>query len=175
MSESTDKGSYFFFKSPLGPLLVAEKEGYLVRIDFTERSNTRISSSLTEGFKEAETPILTEARRQLEEYFQGKRTGFNLPYQLKGTFFQKQAWETLLKIGYGEIWSYAKQASSKGRPKAVRAFGHANGMNPLTIVIPCHRVTGKNGSLTGYGSGLDRKQQLLDLEEKFNPGQRRWS
>ena len=99
MSESTDKGNYFFFKSPLGPLLVAEKDGYLVRIDFTERSNTRISSSLTEGFKEAETPILTEARRQLEEYFQGKRTGFNLPYQLKGTFFQKQAWETLLKIG----------------------------------------------------------------------------
>ncbi len=135
MSESTDKGSYFFFKSPLGPLLVAEKKGYLVRIDFTERSNTRISS---------------------------------------WTFFQKQAWETLLKIGYGEIWSYAKQASSMGRPKAVRAVGQANGRNPLTIIIPCHRVTGKNGSLTGYGSGLDRKQQLLDLEEKFNPGQRRW-
>ena len=89
MSESTDTGSYFFFKSPLGPLLVAEKEGYLVRIDFTERSNTRISSSLTEGFREAETPILTEARRQLEEYFQGKRTGFNLPYQLQGTFFSE--------------------------------------------------------------------------------------
>ena len=175
MSESTDKGNFFFFKSPLGPLLVAEKDGYLVRIDFTERSNTRISSSLTECFKEAETPILTEARRQLEEYFQGKRTAFNLPYQLKGTFFQKQAWETLLKIGYGEIWSYSKQASSMGRPKAVRAVGQANGRNPLTIVIPCHRVTGKNGSLTGYGSGLDRKQQLLDLEEKFNPGQRRWS
>ena len=103
MSESTDNGSYFFFKSPLGPLLVAEKDGYLVRIDFTERSNTRISSSLTEGFKEAETPLLLEARRQLEEYFQGKRTGFNLPYQLKGTFFQKQAWETLLKIDYGDI------------------------------------------------------------------------
>ena len=90
MSESTDKGNYFFFKSPLGPLLVAEKDGYLVRIDFTERSNTRISSSLTESFKEAETPILTEARRQLEEYFQGKRTGFNLPYQLKGTFFRNK-------------------------------------------------------------------------------------
>ena len=90
MSESTDKGNFFFFKSPLGPLLVAEKDGYLVRIDFTERSNTRISSSLTEGFKEAETPILTEARRQLEEYFQGKRTGFNLPYQLKGGFFRNK-------------------------------------------------------------------------------------
>ena len=175
MSESTDTGSYFFFKSPLGPILVAEKDGYLVRIDFTERSNTRISSSLTEGFREAETPILTEARRQLEEYFQGKRMGCNLPYQLKGTLFQKRAWETRLKIGYGEIWSYAKQASIRGRPKAVRAVGQANGRNPLTIIIPCHRVTGKNGSLTGYGSGLDRKQQLLDLEEKFNPGQRRWS
>ena len=78
-----------------------------------------------------------------------------------------------MKIGYGEIWSYAKQASIMGRPKAVRAVGQANGRNPLTIVIPCHRVTGKNGSLTGYVSGLDRKQQLLDLEEKFNPGQRR--
>ena len=105
MSESTDKGKYFYFKSPLGPLLVAEKDGYLVRIDFMERSNTRISSSLTEGFKEAETPLLTEARRQLEEYFQGKRTGFDLSYQLKGTFFQKQAWEKLLKIDYGEVWS----------------------------------------------------------------------
>jgi len=73
MSESTDKGNFFFFKSPLGPLLVAEKDGYLVRIDFTERSNTRISSSLTVGFREAETPLLSEARRQLEEYFQGKR------------------------------------------------------------------------------------------------------
>ena len=111
MSESTDTGNFFFFNSPLGPLLVAEKDGYLVRIDFTERSNTRISSSLTVGFREAETPLLSEARRQLEEYFQGKKTGFNLPYQLQGTFFQKQAWETLLKIGYGEIWSYAKQLS----------------------------------------------------------------
>ena len=157
----------------MGPILVAEKNSKLVRVDFMERFNQKVSTSPTEGFIQEKTQFLSATQKQLEEYFQGKRTDFDIPFHLEGTGFQKQAWEALLEISYGDVWSYSKQASWMGKPNAIRAVGQANGKNSLTIIIPCHRVNGKNGSLTGYGSGLDRKQQLLELEDRFNPVQKR--
>ena len=102
--------------------------------------------------------------RQLEEYFAGRRRGFDLPLDLRGTDFQKRCWQELLKIPHGETRSYAEIARAIGNPAAVRAVGLANGKNPIAIIVPCHRVIGSDGSLTGYGGGLDVKRQLLELE-----------
>ena len=106
----------------------------------------------------------TAAIEQLGEYFSGKRKTFDLPLDLQGTAFQLQAWHALLEIPFGETRSYAEQAALINNPKAVRAIGLANGKNPVSIIVPCHRVIGKNGTLTGYGGGLERKRFLLELE-----------
>lgn len=106
-----------------------------------------------------------EARRQLDAYFAGALRSFDLPLDLQGTPFQLQVWRALLEIPYGETVSYGEQARRIGNPKGVRAVGLANGRNPISIIVPCHRVIGKNGSLTGYGGGLDRKRFLLELEK----------
>ena len=119
--------------------------------------------------------MLRRTKIQMEEYFDGLRTRFDLLYKLNGTDFQLRTWNALCKIPYGETWSYQKQASQMGNAAAARAVGQANGRNPLTILIPCHRVVGKNGTLTGYGGGIDRKQGLLDLESRFNREQTSWS
>ncbi|HET7579136.1 MAG TPA: methylated-DNA--[protein]-cysteine S-methyltransferase [Bacillales bacterium] len=103
-------------------------------------------------------------REQFEAYFNGERQDFDLPVALKGTPFQKQVWQALRGIPYGETRSYSEIARGIGRPKAVRAVGHANGANPIPIIFPCHRVIGKNKSLTGYAGGMDMKKQLLELE-----------
>ena len=105
-----------------------------------------------------------EARWQLGEYFAGERTGFDLPLDPAGTPFQRAVWEALVEIPYGETVSYGELARQVGRPGASRAVGLANGRNPISIVVPCHRVIGASGSLTGYGGGLDRKRFLLELE-----------
>ena len=104
------------------------------------------------------------ARRQLGEYFAGERTEFELPVRMEGTPFQRAVWRALLEIGYGETISYGELARRIGRPDASRAVGLANGRNPISIVVPCHRVIGSSGALTGYGGGLERKRFLLDLE-----------
>jgi len=109
-------------------------------------------------------PILLEAARQLQEYFAGTRTHFELELEFAGTEFQKNVWQALLDIPYGQTRSYAQIAAQIGRPKAVRAVGAANGRNPLSIVAPCHRVIGKSGELTGYAGGLQAKELLLALE-----------
>jgi methylated-DNA-[protein]-cysteine S-methyltransferase len=114
-------------------------------------------------------PVLQQTVRQLEEYFDGERTDFDLPLSFAGTAFQKQVWSTLLEIPYAETWSYADLARRIGQPTAFRAVGAANGQNPLPVVVPCHRVVGANGSLTGYGGGLDRKRTLLQLEANIQP------
>ena len=103
---------------------------------------------------------------QLQEYFAGKRTEFDLPLSFSGTEFQQQTWRALLTIPYGETRSYSEQAHLIGNPRAVRAVGRTNGLNPIGIVVPCHRVIGKSGELTGYAGGLDKKRFLLDLERK---------
>jgi methylated-DNA-[protein]-cysteine S-methyltransferase len=118
---------------------------------------------------EGDSPVLAEAARQLEEYFDGMRTTFDLPLDLHGTSFQVGAWRGLAEIPYGETVSYGEQARRLGKPEAVRAVGAANGRNPLPIVLPCHRVIGADGSLTGFGGGLHVKQALLDHEAGVRP------
>jgi methylated-DNA-[protein]-cysteine S-methyltransferase len=114
--------------------------------------------------EELETPLLREAGLQLTQYFNGRRRDFDLPLNLRGTTFQIDVWQALRAIPYGQTKTYGQIAAEIGRPKACRAVGMANNKNPLPIFIPCHRVIGADGSLTGYGGGLTIKQKLLDLE-----------
>jgi len=120
--------------------------------------------ALPPGSTEGTEPVLEAAAEQLREYFAGERTSFDLPLALDGTPFQQEAWRALADIPYGETVSYGEQARRLGRPDAVRAVGAANGANPIAIVLPCHRVIGADGSLTGFGGGLETKRRLLDLE-----------
>lgn len=110
-------------------------------------------------------PVLEEACRQLDDYFAGRRTSFDLPLDLQGTPFQQDAWRALAEIPFGETRTYAQQAGRLGRPSASRAVGAANGRNPLSIVLPCHRVVGSDGSLTGFAGGLETKRWLLEHEQ----------
>lgn len=110
-------------------------------------------------------PILLETRRQLSDYFAGRLQKFTVPLDFAGTDFQKKVWGALLTIPFGQTRSYAQIAQQIGNPKAVRAVGAANGKNPISIIAPCHRVIGANGTLTGFAGGLDAKAQLLDLEK----------
>ena len=110
-------------------------------------------------------PVLTETASQLEEYFGGDRVAFAVPLDLRGTEFQVSVWEALAEIPFGETSTYGDQAHRIGRPKAARAVGAANGQNPVSIVLPCHRIVGKDGSLTGFAGGLDTKRFLLDHEQ----------
>ena len=112
-----------------------------------------------------ETPLIKKTAKQLEQYFAGSRRQFSLPLALKGTEFQKAVWEALQAIPYGKTRSYSDIAVTIGNPKAVRAVGMANHNNPIAIIVPCHRVIGKNGSLTGYASGIENKRLLLNLEQ----------
>jgi methylated-DNA-[protein]-cysteine S-methyltransferase len=121
------------------------------------------------GGRDDPTPVLSAAAAQLEEYFAGERTGFDLPLRPAGTAFQRRVWDALLEIPYGETISYTELAARIGAPAAVRAAGAANGRNPLSIVVPCHRVVGSKGVLTGYGGGLAAKRWLLDLERSGRP------
>ena len=120
--------------------------------------------SLSVGINEGYNAILNETERQLGEYFAGQRTRFSLPLEMIGTDFQKKVWNALLMIPYGETRSYSELAESIGNPKAVRAVGAANGKNPISIVVPCHRVIGKSGKLIGFAGGVDVKRELLDGE-----------
>lgn len=115
-----------------------------------------------------ETPLIKEAAKQLKEYFEGKRQDFNLPLDPKGTNFQKNVWKALQTIPYGQTWSYKQVAEKVNSPKAYRAVGMANNKNPISIVIPCHRVIGENGKLVGYGGGLEIKEYLLNMEKKID-------
>jgi methylated-DNA-[protein]-cysteine S-methyltransferase len=117
-----------------------------------------------------ETPLLKEAASQLAEYFAGKRAAFDLPLKPEGTEFRRTVWAALIEIPAGRTASYGDIARAIGKPKASRAVGSANHFNPLPVFIPCHRVIGSGGSLVGYGGGLDLKQKLLELEEKFYKG-----
>ena len=147
---------YYTYDTILGSVTFVEENGALVVI-------TTRPYQPKEGIYQ-ETPVIKEAFRQLSEYFSGNRKTFNLPLLLKGTDFQKQVWQALLKIPFGETRSYKQIAEAIGNPKAVRAVGMANNKNPLLIVVPCHRVIGANGKLVGYAVGLDKKEYLLRLE-----------
>lgn len=151
--------------SPLGPLTVAATAEALVRIDFGRTdpaAPTDPEAYATTAPRAA--ALLRRAARELEEYFAGERRDFTLPLAPAGTPFQQRVWRALEAIPYGETRTYAQIAAAVGNPRAVRAVGGANHRNPLPVVIPCHRVIGADGSLTGYAGGLERKTLLLGLE-----------
>lgn len=155
-----------FVDSPVGPLFVAASDDGLRAIEF--RAN-RHPVKRDGDWQPGDNAVLRLARKQLGEYFAGKRRTFDLPLSPRGTEFQRSVWTTLATIPYGETVSYAQLAARVGKPSAMRAVGAANGRNPLPIVLPCHRVIGADGSLTGFGGGLPTKQYLLKLEGALPP------
>jgi methylated-DNA-[protein]-cysteine S-methyltransferase len=143
--------------SPIGNLEISADDTGLIGVEF-------VTNSVTE---ESKNSILIETKKQLDEFFSGKRKEFDLPLHITGTAFQKQVWEVLKTIPYGDIMSYQQVAERIQNPKAVRAVGQANKSNKFPIIIPCHRVIGKNKKLTGYaGKQVDKKEILLSLEKK---------
>ena len=151
---------YAWTESPVGRLLLAGT-GALSLIAFSRGANNIAPKA---DWKPSDAPFLRDATAQLDAYFRGERREFDLDLKPTGTAFQLAVLNALATIPYGETRSYGEIASQIGRPKAVRAVGAANGRNPLPIVIPCHRVIGADGSLTGFGGGLETKRYLLDLE-----------
>ena len=147
--------------SPIGPLLLAADDTGLKLIEFC---SPRHPMQRGDDWREGDNAVLRATREQLGEYFEGTRQAFDLPLAPRGTDFQREVWLELRRIAYGETISYAQLAVRIGKPSAVRAVGAANGRNPLPIVVPCHRVIGADGSLTGFGGGLPTKQFLLQLE-----------
>jgi methylated-DNA-[protein]-cysteine S-methyltransferase len=152
---------YVRIDSPVGSLLVAASEQGLVRLEFARGGAGDVPESWTENPEKTASYV-----RELAEYFAGQRTEFSFPLDLRGTEFQKRCWRALLAIPYGETRSYADIARAVGSPRGFRAVGMANNRNPIAIVVPCHRVVASDGTLCGYGGGLDVKEWLLKLESK---------
>ena len=152
---------YVWISTPMGTLTAVEEDGALIRLDFGKNEPA--------GAEYGETGLLTETRRQMAEYFSGNRREFTLPLAPRGTAFQMKVWNALSAIPYGQTRNYRDIALQIESPNAVRAVGGANHHNPISIIIPCHRVIGANGSLTGYGGGLDKKEALLALERGERP------
>jgi len=146
-----------YYKSPLGIMEIIGNEKALSGLYFVE-----IAKKDDPNVPEC----LVECRRQLDEYFKGTRREFNINTELKGTEFQKKVWSELYKVPFGHTVSYGEMAKAIGNPKAVRAVGGANGKNKIVIIYPCHRVIGSNGSMTGFGGGVWRKEWLLEHEQK---------
>ncbi|MGY2574590.1 methylated-DNA--[protein]-cysteine S-methyltransferase [Vibrio sp. C8] len=151
---------YTYYQSPHGQMTIQANDIGLLGAWF-EIQTTQPQEL---GAHSDDHAILNQAKIQLEEYFSGSRTQFDLPLAAKGTDFQQLVWQALCKIPYGETWSYQQLADEIGNPKAVRAVGLANGKNPISVIVPCHRVIGKNGKLTGYAGGVETKEKLLQLE-----------
>lgn len=157
-------------ETPLGTMYAAATENGICMLEFTDRKMLEtelkhISKLLNANIIQGENPIFEILEKELSEYFEGKRTEFTVPLDFVGSDFQKQVWGILMKIPYGQTWSYAKQAEVLGDKNKVRAVANANGMNKISILVPCHRVIGSDGNLTGYGGGIWRKQKLLELEK----------
>ena len=148
----------YCYNSPIGKVWIAEKDGKISNVGFSDNLDCGIEK----------TPIITETCRQLDEYFAKKRKVFELPLCLEGTEFQKKVWNALLTVEYGKTVTYGDIAKLINQPKASRAVGGANNKNKIAIIIPCHRIIGKNGTLTGYAGGLNVKQYLLDLEQRLD-------
>ena len=153
---------FTYLDSPVGRLKVVADDARLVAVLWENEAPQRVR--LGEMMHVAAHPVLIKTCEQLKAYFEGTLTAFDVPLGLAGTDFQKAVWAALLTIPYGETWSYATLAKQVGRPAAVRAVGAANGKNPLSILVPCHRVIGSNGALTGFAGGMAAKAYLLNLE-----------
>jgi methylated-DNA-[protein]-cysteine S-methyltransferase len=153
---------YIRFASPLGTLFATAVDGALTGIYY---EGARHAPAIAPDWKEdAACPALLECARQLGDYLDGKRKDFDLPLRAKGTPFQQRVWQEIGRIPYGATLTYAELAAHAGAPGCARAAGAATGRNPHSIVVPCHRVVGSDGSLTGYAGGLDRKTRLLEIE-----------
>lgn len=155
-----------YMDTPLGKLKIAGDSDAIKMVGFVNGEEKESSGVLP--------LVVRNCKKQLGEYFQGKRKQFNVPLAPEGTDFQKEVWQALLDIPYGVTTTYAKQSVKLGDLKKIRAVGSANGKNPIAIIIPCHRVIGSDGSLTGYAGGLDKKEWLL-RHEKSMPGQNQTS
>ena len=154
--------SYLRFETPLGAMVAIAADGALAALDFTD---ARYARPIAPDWREdPRSPLLAACARQLTEYFAGRRNAFDLALGPVGTPFQRRVWNEISRIPYGETISYAELASRAGATGAARAAGAATGRNPLAIVVPCHRVIGTRGALTGYAGGMDRKARLLALE-----------
>ena len=150
--------NYHLLNTPVGTLRLVSNGTHLTAIEFPQRH------SAGDNARQHTDSILASCAQQLTEYFAGKRSLFDLPLDAGGTAFQQTVWSALVAIPYGELRSYSDIANTIGKPKAVRAVGAANGRNPIPIVVPCHRVIGSDGSLTGFAGGLPMKTKLLTLE-----------
>jgi len=163
------KTYYQILESPIGPLTILSDGKGLTGLYMNAH---KYGPTDTTGWEEApEDPVVAEAARQLTEFFEGTRTEFDLPLSAHGTEFQKRCWDQLSTIPYGETWSYGEMAKRVGNPEASRAVGAANGQNPISIIVPCHRVIGANGKLVGFGGGLPRKAALLAFERAVKFGE----
>jgi methylated-DNA-[protein]-cysteine S-methyltransferase len=155
--------AYKMMESPVGKLkLVAGDKGLMAILWENDRPSRVRLGELVEDVRQ---PVLVETERQLGEYFVGKRREFSVALDMRGTRFQRDVWAALLAIPFGETRSYWQLARQLGNPQATRAVGAANGRNPVSIIVPCHRVIGSSGKLTGFAGGLDVKARLLDLED----------
>ncbi len=157
---------YHTLETAIGKIHIAADANNLLVVTFADNNWQRIKKNYSD-IQYKQNGITRETEKQLLEYLAKERTEFTLPIAFSGTEFQVKTWRALLTIPYGETRSYSDQAASIGNPKAVRAVGRTNGLNPIGIVVPCHRVIGKSGKLTGYAGGLDIKEFLLRLEGHF--------
>jgi methylated-DNA-[protein]-cysteine S-methyltransferase len=164
MSTVFTKTVFTSIDSPVGRLLLVATDGALSRVDMMARDGFRAGDDVGNGVDNPRHPVLRLAARQLDEYFAGARTRFELPLRLDGTAFQRRVWQALTEIPYGETRSYGALARALARPGASRAVGSANGRNPVGIIVPCHRVIASDGSLGGYAGGMPAKRWLLALE-----------
>jgi methylated-DNA-[protein]-cysteine S-methyltransferase len=157
--------SYTYLKTPmLGDLLLVATPTHLVGIYFP---NHKHGPKLPDDWKlDSQHPVLRQAGEEIQEYLKGKRTSFSVPISFEGTDFQHAIWRQIARIPFGQTITYSELARRAKAAQAIRAAGAATGRNPLSIVVPCHRVVGKNGSLTGFAGGLDRKERLLKIETK---------
>ncbi len=156
--------SYSIIKTPMGDLLAVANESELIGLYFDGCDH--VPAARSTWTLNPQHPILRQAGKQLSEFFEGKRTKFSLPLRFAGTDFQERVWREIARIPYGKTISYSELARRAGKPQAIRSAGANTGRNPLSIVIPCHRVVGKDGSITGFAGGLEWKRHLLDLERK---------
>ena len=174
MSHNSIKTAYF--KTPYGELIIGSFDDKLCLCDWQYRKmrhaiDSRIKSQLNAEYIEGSCELLNHTKEQLEEYFSGTRTTFEIPLLLVGSGFQKSVWEALLQIPFGTTETYSGLSRKLGNEKAIRAVATANGANALSIVVPCHRVIGSNGNMIGYAGGLEAKKSLLSLENALSQGQ----
>ncbi len=184
MENSSKKNLITTLTTPLGAMFVCATKNGICLLEFIDEENTKtqfenIQKKLNISVLEEKNKHIIQAKKELEEYFEGKRMTFEVKLEYIGTDFQKKVWKNLHQIEYGKTRSYQQQSEYLGNLKAIRAVASANGMNKIAIIVPCHRVIGKNGKLTGYAGGLERKKWLLLHENKHKPNneqnEKEWS